>query len=140
MFIGGQGIILASLSILTRARSVALGFYIGEARQEKILPNVIATARFIWKVSFVYLILGVITFFTIRSFRIRSYEVIRFPFFFILSFRKDRKRSIVALNFFQTFPRNILKIFFVSIIFFRKLKIFFAYKLITSLFLKEEGR
>ncbi|MCK4912237.1 MAG: TrkH family potassium uptake protein [Candidatus Omnitrophica bacterium] len=65
MFIGGQGIILASLSILTRARSVALGFYIGEARQEKILPNVIATARFIWKVSFIYLILGVITFFTI---------------------------------------------------------------------------
>jgi len=65
MFIGGQGIILASLSILTRARSVALGFYIGEARQEKILPNVIATARFIWKVSFVYLILGVIVFFTI---------------------------------------------------------------------------
>ncbi len=65
MFIGGQGIILASLSILTRARSVALGFYVGEARQEKILPNVIDTARFIWKVSFVYLILGVATFFTI---------------------------------------------------------------------------
>lgn len=65
MFIGGQGIILASLSILTRARSVTLGFYIGEARQEKILPNVTATARFIWKVSFIYLILGVITFFTI---------------------------------------------------------------------------
>jgi len=65
MFIGGQGIILASLSILTRARSVALGFYIGEARQEKILPNVVATARFIWKVSFVYLVLGVITYFTI---------------------------------------------------------------------------
>ena len=65
MFIGGQGIILASLSILTRARSVALGFYIGEARQEKIMPNVIGTARFIWKVSFVYLILGVATFFAI---------------------------------------------------------------------------
>ena len=62
MFIGGQGIILASLSVLTRARSVALGFYIGEARQERILPNVVATARFIWKVSFVYLILGVIIF------------------------------------------------------------------------------
>jgi len=58
MFIGGQGIILASLSILTRARSAALGFYIGEARQEKILPNVIATARFIWKVSLVYMMLG----------------------------------------------------------------------------------
>lgn len=59
MFIGGQGIILASLSVLTRARSVAVGFYYGEARQEKILPNVIDTARFIWKVSFVYMVLGV---------------------------------------------------------------------------------
>jgi len=65
MFIGGQGIILASLSILTKARPVALGFYIGEARQEKILPNVIATARFIWKVSFIYLLLGVAVFSTI---------------------------------------------------------------------------
>lgn len=65
MFIGGQGIILASLSILTRARSVALGFYVGEGRQEKILPNVIGTARFIWKVSFIYLILGTTTFFII---------------------------------------------------------------------------
>jgi len=65
MFIGGQGIILASLSILTRARPVAIGFYIGEARQEKILPNVIDTARFIWKVSFIYLIIGVAVFFTI---------------------------------------------------------------------------
>ncbi|UCD15337.1 MAG: TrkH family potassium uptake protein [Candidatus Omnitrophota bacterium] len=62
MFIGGQGIILASLSVLTRARPVAVGFYYGEARQEKILPNVIDTARFIWKVCFIYLILGVCVF------------------------------------------------------------------------------
>ncbi|MBD3245736.1 MAG: TrkH family potassium uptake protein [Candidatus Omnitrophica bacterium] len=62
MFIGGQGIILASLSILTKARPVAVGFYMGEGRQEKILPNVIGTARFIWKVSFVYLLLGVTVF------------------------------------------------------------------------------
>ena len=65
MFIGGQGIILASLAILTRARSAALGFYVGEGRQEKILPNVFATVRFIWRVSFIYLILGVVTFFII---------------------------------------------------------------------------
>ncbi|HIE35984.1 MAG TPA: TrkH family potassium uptake protein [Candidatus Omnitrophica bacterium] len=62
MFLGGQGIILASLSILTKARPAALGFYLGEARQEKILPNVIDTARFIWKVSFVYLLLGLVSF------------------------------------------------------------------------------
>ncbi|MDD5069183.1 MAG: potassium transporter TrkG, partial [Candidatus Omnitrophica bacterium] len=69
MFIGGQGIILASLSILTKARSVAVGFYIGEARQEKILPNVIGTARFIWKVSFIYLIMGVLTYGTLLYLR-----------------------------------------------------------------------
>lgn len=67
MFIGGQGIILASLSILSKARSVAVGFYIGEGRQERILPNVIGTARFIWKVSFVFLILGVTTYYFILN-------------------------------------------------------------------------
>ncbi len=67
MFIGGQGIILASLSVLTQARSAAIGFYIGEGRQEKILPNILETARFIWRVSFVYLILGVLTYSFILS-------------------------------------------------------------------------
>ena len=59
MFIGGQGIILASLSLLSQAKGSVLGLYIGEAREEKILPNIIATARFIWRVSMVYMILGV---------------------------------------------------------------------------------
>jgi len=59
MFIGGQGIILASLSLLSQAKGSVLGLYIGEAREEKILPNIIATARFIWRVSMVYLVLGV---------------------------------------------------------------------------------
>lgn len=61
MFIGGQGIIIAGLSLLRRAKSVAVGLYVGEARSEKILPNVIDTARFIWKVSFVYLAAGITT-------------------------------------------------------------------------------
>ena len=32
--------------------------YVGEARDEKILPNVVQTARFIWLVSLVYLVIG----------------------------------------------------------------------------------
>jgi trk system potassium uptake protein TrkH len=32
--------------------------YVGEAREEKVLPNVIHTARFIWLVSLVYLSIG----------------------------------------------------------------------------------
>ncbi len=59
MFLGGQGIILASLSLLGQAKGAVLGLYMGEARAEKILPNIIGTARFIWKVSVVYMVLGV---------------------------------------------------------------------------------
>lgn len=62
MFLGGQGIILAAISLFVKASHGSLGLYIGEGRQEKIFPNIIATARFIWKVSLVYLGLGVVVF------------------------------------------------------------------------------
>lgn len=69
MFIGGQGIILAGLSLLPRAKGLVFGLYVGEARTEKILPNIIATARFIWRVSIIYLVLGVstLTFFLVHK-------------------------------------------------------------------------
>ncbi|TBR14829.1 TrkH family potassium uptake protein [bacterium] len=60
MFIGGQGIIIVALAFFVKGLSGAFKMYIGEARDEKILPNVIHTARFIWMVSIVYLILGTI--------------------------------------------------------------------------------
>jgi len=59
MFIGGQGIILAGISFLASAQKGGVSLYFGEARGEKIFPNIIATARFIWKVSFIYLGMGV---------------------------------------------------------------------------------
>lgn len=58
MFIGGQGIVIITLSFLVKGFSGAFRMYVGEAREERILPNVISTARFIWLVSIVYLILG----------------------------------------------------------------------------------
>jgi len=58
MFIGGQGIVIVALSFFVRGVSGSFKMYVGEARDEKILPNVIHTARFIWLVSVVYLILG----------------------------------------------------------------------------------
>lgn len=58
MFIGGQGIVVIALTFLFRGTAGAFRMYVGEARDEKILPNVIHTARFIWLVSIVYLILG----------------------------------------------------------------------------------
>ncbi|MDD5618098.1 MAG: TrkH family potassium uptake protein [Candidatus Omnitrophica bacterium] len=58
MFIGGQGIVIIVLSFLTGIEKGSYSLYIGEGREERILPNLIQTARFIWLVSFVYLVLG----------------------------------------------------------------------------------
>ncbi|HOX54946.1 MAG TPA: TrkH family potassium uptake protein [Candidatus Omnitrophota bacterium] len=58
MFLGGQGIVVVALSFLVKGMSGAFKMYVGEARDEKILPNVINTARFIWLVSIVYLVLS----------------------------------------------------------------------------------
>lgn len=58
MFIGGQGIIIIVLSFIMGASSGSYSLYMGEAREERILPNLLQTARFIWLVSFVYLLLG----------------------------------------------------------------------------------
>ncbi|MFC1804348.1 TrkH family potassium uptake protein [Candidatus Omnitrophota bacterium] len=60
MFIGGQGIVIIALSFFVRGVSGALKMYVGEAREERVLPNVVHTARFIWLVSVVYLVLGTV--------------------------------------------------------------------------------
>jgi len=60
MFIGGQGIVIVALSLFVKGFSGAFKMYVGEARDERVLPNVINTSRFIWLVSIVYLILGTI--------------------------------------------------------------------------------
>lgn len=56
-FLGGQGIILAALTIFAGTGGITL--YFGEARDERILPSVTSTARFIWAVSVVHLMFGV---------------------------------------------------------------------------------
>lgn len=61
MFIGGQGIVIIAISLFVRSFAGAFKMYVGEARDERILPNVIHTARFIWAVSIIYLILGTLT-------------------------------------------------------------------------------
>ena len=58
MFIGGQGIVVMALTFLFRGTAETFSMYVGEARDEKILPNIIETARFIWLVSFIYLVIG----------------------------------------------------------------------------------
>ncbi len=57
-FIGGQGIVIIALAFFMKGSAGSFKMYVGEARDEKILPNVIHTARFIWLISIVYLIIG----------------------------------------------------------------------------------
>ncbi len=58
MFLGGQGIVLIGLTFFVKGTAGAYRLYVGEAREEKVLPNVIHTARFIWLISIVYLLIG----------------------------------------------------------------------------------
>jgi trk system potassium uptake protein TrkH len=60
-FIGGQGIAIVALSFFVKGTAGAFKMYVGEAREERILPNVIHTARFIWLISMTYLILGTLS-------------------------------------------------------------------------------
>lgn len=62
-FLGGQGIIIAALSLFAGGGAITL--YLGEARDERILPSVTSTARFIWAVAIVHLVAGVVVLGTI---------------------------------------------------------------------------
>ena len=57
-FIGGQGITIIALALFIKGSSGGFKMYVGEGRDEKILPNIINTARFIWLISIVYLVIG----------------------------------------------------------------------------------
>ena len=57
--IGGQGIVVAVLTLAFGVRGGgAVSLYQAEGREERILPNVMHTARFIWFVTLVYVSLG----------------------------------------------------------------------------------
>lgn len=56
-FLGGQGIIVAALAVLSSASARSL--YVAEGREEQILPSVGSTVRFIWFVSLIHAALGV---------------------------------------------------------------------------------
>lgn len=58
--IGGQGIILAALSFALGLKGGAFSLYLAEGRDERILPNVIHTARFIWIVTGVWVVAGTV--------------------------------------------------------------------------------
>jgi trk system potassium uptake protein TrkH len=57
-FIGGQGIAIIAIAFFLGGANGSLQLYFGEGRDEKLLPNVMHTARFIWIISIVYLVIG----------------------------------------------------------------------------------
>ncbi|KNZ43530.1 TrkH family potassium uptake protein [Acetobacterium bakii] len=61
-FIGGQGMIVLALTFLLKETGGAYIFYVGEAKDIDLVPNVKGTARIIWKISMIYLIVGTIVF------------------------------------------------------------------------------
>lgn len=58
--LGGQGIVVAALSFAVARRGGAFALYAAEGRDERILPNVVHTTRFIWFVTAVWVVLGVV--------------------------------------------------------------------------------
>jgi trk system potassium uptake protein TrkH len=61
--IGGQGIVVAALSLAVGLRGGAFSLYLAEGRDERILPNVLYTTRFIWFVTAVYVAFGTLVLF-----------------------------------------------------------------------------
>lgn len=60
-YVGGQGIVVIALTFLVKGTAGAYKMYVGEGKDERLLPNVIQTARAIWLVSIVYLVVGTVT-------------------------------------------------------------------------------
>lgn len=58
LFIGGQGMVVMVLTFMVRGAAGGFRLYVGEGRDEKVLPNIRHTAQFIWLVSVVYLVIG----------------------------------------------------------------------------------
>jgi trk system potassium uptake protein TrkH len=57
-YAGGQGIVVIALTFLFKGTAGAYKVYVGEGKDERLLPNVVQTARAIWLVSLVYLAVG----------------------------------------------------------------------------------
>lgn len=60
-FVGGQGMVVLALSFMVKHTLGAYKMYVGEGKDVGLVPNVKNTARLIWKISIVYLIIGTVS-------------------------------------------------------------------------------
>ena len=82
-FLGWQGIIIAALSIFAGGGVVTL--YLGEARDERILPSVRSTARFIWAAALMHLGVGVVVL-TLVAWQVLGFSFMRSLFHGLMVF------------------------------------------------------
>jgi len=67
-WVGGVGVIVLTVSILSRPGSGSYALYRSETREEKIHPSVVSTVRTVWKIFVGYTVLSVVAlFFAIRA-------------------------------------------------------------------------
>ncbi|KGK85788.1 potassium transporter TrkG [Clostridium sp. HMP27] len=59
-FVGGQGMVVMALSFLVRDTVGAYKMYVGEGKDIELVPNVKGTAKIIWIISMIYLVLGTV--------------------------------------------------------------------------------
>lgn len=57
-YAGGQGIVVIALTFMVSATGGAFKMYVGEGKEEQLLPNIVQTARAIWTISLIYLAVG----------------------------------------------------------------------------------
>ncbi|HOP08632.1 MAG TPA: TrkH family potassium uptake protein [Candidatus Methanofastidiosa archaeon] len=62
---GGIGVILVAMIVLIRPGVSAARLYISEARAEKIKPTFFGTVKVIWKIYFLYTIIGIVLFYLV---------------------------------------------------------------------------
>lgn len=58
-FAGGQGIVIVMLTVVASSGAQLQTLYVGEGREDRIVPNVVRTSRFIYRVALAYLAVGV---------------------------------------------------------------------------------
>jgi trk system potassium uptake protein TrkH len=59
-YVGGQGMVVLALTLLAKGLPGAAKLYLGEAKDERLMPSVGHTARAIWFISLVYLAVGTV--------------------------------------------------------------------------------
>ena len=57
-FVGGQGMVVLVLTVMTKGNNGIYKMYVGEGKDERLMPNVVHTARIIWQISLAYLVVG----------------------------------------------------------------------------------